>query len=407
MIYHGYQTLVNAGHPTREFAAQAMQLMGGFVGSSESWLFRTVSACYEQVNVLELTHVRPQFGIQPVKDVSGEIVSIEESVATRSAFCHLVKFRQANDKVLPKILLVAPMSGHFATLLRGTVQVLVQDHEVYLTDWLNIRDVPLSEGQFGLDEYTDEIIKFLRFIGPKTHLIGVCQPTVSCLVATSVMAEMGDAATPASMILMAGPIDARISPTEVNHLAMTKPIEWFKSNLIGHVPSQFSGYAREVYPGFIQLSAFLNMNLDRHRKSLRDMFDLRMAGDDKKADQIRDFYKEYFAIMDLSADFYLETVDKVFQRHLLPKGELTYRGELVRPEAIRRTFLLTIEGMRDDICGVGQTLAAQDLCSRIPPYMKTHHLQAGVGHYGVFSGKRWAAQIYPVVRNLISSHTGT
>jgi polyhydroxyalkanoate depolymerase len=328
---------------------------------------------------------------------------VAEDVVMSTAFSHLVRFRKDTAAMLPKVLLVAPMSGHFATLLRGTVQTLVQDHEVYLTDWLNIRDVPASAGEFDLDAFIEEIMVCLRFIGPRTHLMGVCQPTVGCLAAASIMAEDKDDCTPASLVMMAGPIDTRINPTQVNDLAMSRPIEWFENNLIGMVPLQFAGAGRRVYPGFIQLTAFLNMNLDRHRKSFRELFALRVAGDDEKADMIRHFYREYFAIMDLAGPFFLETVQSVFQKHLLAKGEFTYRGRKVDPAALRKTFLLTVEGERDDICGIGQTLAAQDLCSRIPAYMKTHHLQAGVGHYGVFSGKRWAAQIYPVVRAMIQS----
>jgi polyhydroxyalkanoate depolymerase len=301
------------------------------------------------------------------------------------------------------VLLVAPMSGHFATLLRGTVQTLVQDHEVYLTDWLNIRDIHFSCGDFDLDSFIEHIQGFLRFLGPRVHLIGVCQPTVACLAATSVMAEESDPCVPASLTLMAGPIDTRSSPTQVNELSMSKDIEWFENNLIGVVPFQFQGSGRRVYPGFIQLMAFMNMNVDRHRQSFRNLLEHRLNGDDERADLIREFYQEYFAIMDLSAKFYLETVDRIFQRHLLPKGEFTFKDRLVNPKAIRKTFLLTVEGERDDICGIGQTLAAHDLCSKLPGYTKSHHLQAGVGHYGVFNGKRWDAQIYPVVRAMIQS----
>jgi polyhydroxyalkanoate depolymerase len=233
--------------------------------------------------------------------------------------------------------------------------------------------------------------------------MGICQPTVACLVATSLLAEEDDPCVPASLTLMAGPIDTRVNPTTVNELAQSKPFEWFEKNLINVVPAQFAGAGRRVYPGFIQLSAFMNMNLERHQQSFKDLFKLRVEGMHEKADQIRDFYKEYFAIMDLSGPFYLQTIDKVFQTHQLPKGELTYKGRLVNPRAIKKTFLTTIEGDRDDICGVGQTLAAHDLCSGIPLFMKTHHLQAGVGHYGVFSGRKWAAQIYPVIRSIIQS----
>jgi poly(3-hydroxybutyrate) depolymerase len=403
MMYFGYQMLANASDPLREFAQSAMQTVNQWRESTDTAVLRKTAAYYEQIAIRGFTNTRPEFNIQPVKDNHGNMVDVLTSVTASTPFCNLVRFRKDTQNELPRVLLVAPMSGHFATLLRGTVQTLVQDHEVYLTDWLNIRDIALTEGRFGLDEYVDEIIHFLRVLGAPTHLMAVCQPTVACIVAASVLAMQRDPAVPASLILMAGPIDTRMNPTKVNELSMTKPISWFESNLISSVPLQFKGYGRRVYPGFVQLTAFMNMNMARHKKSFQDLFDLRVAGDHDKANQIRDFYQEYFAIMDLSADFYLETVEKVFQLHLLPKGELTYKGERVRPDAIRRTFLLTVEGMRDDICGIGQTLAAQDLCSRIPPYMKSHHLQAGVGHYGVFSGKRWNSQIYPVVRGMIQA----
>ena len=403
MLYHNYQVLANSTDPVRLFADHARSIIDHWWTQTGSSPVRRMAAYCEQVGLLGFTHVRRPFLIAPVTEKEGANTEVEEEVVHRTAFCELVRFRKKNAGNLPKVLLVAPMSGHFATLLRGTVQVLVRDHDVYLTDWLNIRDIPLGAGEFDLDAYIEQIILFLKHLGPGTHLIGVCQPTVACLAASSLMAEDKDDCTPASLTLMAGPIDTRINPTQVNDLAMTKPIEWFEKNLIGMVPLQFAGGGRRVYPGFIQLMAFMNMNVDRHRKSFKDLYALRSAGDDEKADLISDFYKEYFAIMDLSAPYYLQTVERVFQNHRLPKGELMYRGRRVNPNALRKTFLLTVEGERDDICGIGQTLAAQDLCTRIPPFMKTHHLQAGVGHYGVFSGKKWASQIYPVVRGMIQS----
>ena len=301
------------------------------------------------------------------------------------------------------MLLVAPMSGHFATLLRGTLRTLLSDHQVYVTDWVNPRNVRPAAGGFGLDDYTQHLIDFVRHIGEDCHIVAVCQPTVSALIATAVLAAEGGNVQPASLTLMAGPIDTRVAPTKVNELAQEKPIEWFRDNLIGIVPAQFEGGGRRVYPGFLQLCAFMSMNAERHAKSFVDLFQRRIAGDFDKADAISAFYREYFAIMDMSADFYLETVDQVFQRHLLPLGQMTHKGRAVEPKAIRKTFLLTVEGEKDDICAVGQTLAAQDLCSGLRPYMKTHHLQPGVGHYGVFNGRRWETQVYPVLRNHIRS----
>ncbi len=293
------------------------------------------------------------------------------------------------------------MSGHFATLLRDTVRTLMQDHDVHVTDWHNVRDVPLSAGRFDLDEYTQHIIDFLAAMGPNCNVVAVCQPTVSALAAVAIMSEDKHLATPASLTLMAGPIDCRISPTAVNRLAMTKPIEWFEKNLISTVPWRHGGGGRRVYPGFVQLSAFISMNKDRHINAFKEYYKHLVADEFDKAEVTRTFYQEYLAVADLSADFYLETVRLVFQEYALPKGELMFKGRLVNPAAIRRTALLTIEGARDDICAIGQTLAAQDLTPNLRPYMRTHYVQSNVGHYGVFSGRRWQNHIYPVVRNVI------
>jgi poly(3-hydroxybutyrate) depolymerase len=293
------------------------------------------------------------------------------------------------------------MSGHFATLLRDTVRTLVADHEVYVTDWHNARDVPLAAGRFGLDEYTEHLIQFLEVIGPGAHLVAICQPCVAALAAVALMAEDNHISQPATLTLMAGPIDCRISPTAVNELAAGKPIDWFEKNLVSIVPWRLRGAGRRVYPGFLQLSAFMSMNRERHMNTLREYYLNLVADEHEKAASTRDFYREYLAVADLPAEFYLETVGRVFQSYDLPRGELTWRGRKVNPGAIRRTALLTVEGERDDICAVGQTLAAQDLCTGLRPYMKRHHVQAGVGHYGVFSGRRWQQQIYPQLRETI------
>jgi polyhydroxyalkanoate depolymerase len=293
------------------------------------------------------------------------------------------------------------MSCHFATLLRGTVRTLLPHHDVYITDWINPRDVSLAQGRFGFDEYVQHVIDFIVALGPDTHLLAVCQPTVATLAAVSLMAADDHPLQPASMTLMAGPIDTRINPTSVNVLAKSKPIEWFERNLISAVPWGFAGAGRRVYPGHTQLMAFMAMNPARHFDAFEDMVYQRAKGDPAKAEAIRVFYEEYFATMDLTAEFYLETVDTIFQRHALPLHELEVGGRRVDPSLIRRTALLTVEGERDDICAVGQTLAAQELCDKLRPYMKTHHVQTGVGHYGVFNGKRWERHIYPRVRAMI------
>ncbi|MFW6168732.1 MAG: polyhydroxyalkanoate depolymerase, partial [Ralstonia sp.] len=275
---------------------------------------------------------------------------------------------------------------------------------VYVTDWHNPRDIPLSAGRFGFAEYVEHVIAFLRCIGPDAHLVAICQPTVASLAAVALMAADHDPAQPATMTLMAGPIDCRVNPTKVNDLANSRPIEWFEQNLISVVPAGFPGAQRRVYPGFVQLCAFMSMNLDRHAASFSDMHHERAKGEAAKAEAIRVFYEEYFATSDLTAEFYLETVQTVFQDYALPLGKLKVGDRLVEPRAIRHTALLTIEGEKDDICSVGQTVAAQELCAGLRPYMKTHHVQTGVGHYGVFNGRRWETQIYPLVRATIHDH---
>ncbi len=401
MIYQTYQLIEDSAAAARHVARHAYATLRHHHWDAHSPTVARLLAGLEQVELCGFTHERPPFEIEPVTDSHGALCPIDEEVVYKTDFCHLVRFRKAGTGELPRLLLVAPMSGHFATLLRGTVQTLVQDHEVYLTDWLNIRDIPAASGEFDLDSYTGHIIEFMQHLGPGAHLMGVCQPTVSCLAAAAVMAEDGDPCTPASLILLAGPIDARINPTTVNDLATSKPIEWFEQKLIGAVPFRYKGAGRKVYPGFLQLAAFMSMNSERHRQSFRTLFDHRSNGEHDKAEAIRKFYREYFAVMDLSAAFYIGTVREVFQEHRLARGLFRYRGRTVDPRALRRTFLLTVEGERDDICGMGQTLAAQDLCRSVAPYRKMHHLQAGAGHYGVFSGKRWSHRIYPVVRSLI------
>jgi polyhydroxyalkanoate depolymerase len=299
------------------------------------------------------------------------------------------------------LLLVAPLSGHFATLLRETVRVLLPDHDVHITDWANARNVGVWNGRFGFDEYVEHIIKFLEWMGPGSHLMAVCQPCVQALAAAAIMAEDDNPAQPASMTLMAGPVDCRVNPTKVNKLATSKPMSWFENNLISHVPMRFPGAMRRVYPGFLQLTAFMSMNAERHIKAQSDLLRARAKGDHEQANTIKNFYDEYFAVLDLTAEFYLETIDRVFQRYLLAKHELEWRGRKVDTKAIRRSALFTVEGERDDICALGQTVAAHDLCSSLRPYRKKHYMQAGVGHYGVFAGRRWAGQIYPLVRNTI------
>ncbi|MGQ0597448.1 polyhydroxyalkanoate depolymerase [Aquabacterium sp.] len=361
---------------------------------------RSMAAAHEVFARLKLTHSRPSFDIASVVCQGREYAITEEKVMS-TPFGTLLRFRKEGGPELPRVLLVAPMSGHFATLLRDTVRTLLQDHDVYITDWHNARDVPLRHGPFGLDDYTEHLIRFLDRMGPGSHLMAICQPCVAALAATSLMAQDAHPAQPRSLTLMAGPIDCRVNPTGVNELATSKPMSWFEENMIHKVPWTQRGSGRKVYPGFVQLSAFMAMNQERHKKAFEDMYAHIAAGEHEKAAPTKAFYEEYFAVADLPGEFYLETVGKVFQTYDLPRGVLSWRDTMVDPRAIRRTALFTVEGERDDICSVGQTVAAQDLCTSVRPYWRTHHVQTGVGHYGVFSGRRWQNEIYPRVRDVI------
>jgi len=406
MLYQAYQSQSDLMSPLRLLAQSSSANL--WFSKTEGNFLRKLSASMEVFSRLRLTHSRPAYGITSVKVGEHELAVTEEKVLSLP-FGTLLRFKKdapADLPYQPPVLLVAPLSGHFATLLRETVRTLLQDHDVYITDWHNARDVSLKHGPFALDDYIDHMIRFLGTIGPGTHVVAVCQPCVAALAATAIMSEDDNPAQPRSLTLMAGPVDCRVNPTGVNTLATSKPIEWFEKNLISHVPMPHAGYMRRVYPGFVQLSAFLSLNLGRHKQSFKDLYQHLVDGDIEKANVIRVFYDEYLAVNDLPAEFYLETVEKVFQTYDLPLGRLTYRGRIVNPAAIRRTALMTVEGERDDICSVGQTVAAQDLCSNIRPYMKTHHVQTGVGHYGVFSGRKWNQQIYPRVREMIHASMG-
>ena len=403
MIYSAYQAQTDMMDAVRGWAQLSGQMFGTIARFSNGYtpdFVNQMIAGAELVSRAHLTHTRPDFAIESVL-VGNETVPVTERVVKSTPFGTLLNFHKDVALPQPKVLVVAPLSGHFATLLRGTVKTMLSDHDVYITDWHNGRDIPVSAGRFGFDEYVDHIIDFLETLGPNSHVLAVCQPCVQVLVAASIMAQHKNPAQPASMTLMAGPVDTRINPTKVNELAMSKPMSWFEQNLISTVPFRLKGAGRRVYPGFVQVSAFLAMNMERHVKAHQDLFVHLTNGETDKADIIKTFYDEYFAVLDLPAEFYLETVQYVFQDALVPKGELTWHGEKVRPAAIKKTALLTVEGERDDICALGQTVAAHDLCKGLRPYLKRHHMQAGVGHYGVFSGRKWESQIYPIVRNMI------
>jgi poly(3-hydroxybutyrate) depolymerase len=401
MLYQAYLTHCDMMEPLRLFAADARSAIGmPLVGLSNTPMLRNLTATYELIARAGLTHVRPPFGIDTVV-VGNRPVDVREEAACTTPFGTLLHFRKDIEATQPRVLLVAPLSGHFSTLLRNTVRTMLPEHDVYITDWHNVRDVSVESGAFGFDDYIDQIIRFLEVLGPGAHVIAVCQPCVAVLVAAAVMAASGHPAQPCSMTLMAGPIDTRVNPTKVNVLAQSKPMDWFEQNLIATVPARYPGAGRRVYPGFVQLAAFMSMNIDRHLKAHRELYQHLINGETEKAKATKEFYDEYFAVLDLSAEFYLETVRLVFQEHALARGALTWHGNKVELGAIRRTMLLTVEGERDDICAVGQTVAAQDLCSGLRAHLKRHHLQLGVGHYGIFSGRRWEAQVYPLVKNVI------
>ncbi len=397
MLYDAYQAQQDFLAPFRAGADLFKSAFGDTaLGPATNYWFRSMSAGAEVFSRAQMIHERPDYAIG---SVAGHPV-IEE-VALEMPFGNLVHFRKEGVTGQPRVLLAAPMAGHFPTLLRHTAQTMLADHDVYITDWKSGRDVPLIEGRFGTDEYIDHLMAFFHHIGPGAHGMAVCQPCPTMLAATALMAEDEDPATPMSLTLMAGPVDTSINPTKVNKLANEHPLEWFEKNLITTVPSRYEGANRCVYPGFIQLSAFITMNLSRHVRAHMDLFGHILKGEVAKADANRKFYDEYFSIADLPAEFYLETVQRVFQEHHLARGIYTWRNRKVDPRAIRKTSLLTVEGERDDICGLGQTMAAQDLMSSVKAFRKKHYVQAGVGHYGVFSGTRWHTQIYPMVRSTI------
>lgn len=358
-----------------------------------------------------ITHERPPFGIDEVGvETPGGVraVAVHEQVVSRTPFCTLLRFAKdlpEGAPPQPRVLVVAPLSGHFATLLTDTVRTLLPDHDVHVTDWHNARDVGPEHGPFGLDEVVDHIVEFLQVLGPRSHVMAVCQPCVPVLAAVALLAEDRNVAQPASLTLMAGPVDVAVSPTPVNTLARSTPPEWFRHTVVTRVPPPHAGAGRLVYPGFLQLAGFVAMNPKRHLDAHLGLFEALVAGDAPGTRATRDFYDEYFAVSDLPAEVYLDTITQIFQGNLLARGGYRWRGRPVRPEHITRTGLLTVEGERDDICGPGQTMAAHELCPHIPPYRRRHHLQAGVGHFGVFSGRRWEGQVYPVVRSFIAANS--
>lgn len=404
MMYDMYQTQEDLLAPMR-LAARSMAPMVALFTPSNAFgtVGREVRASLELLGHSGIRHRRPPFRIDAVR-VGNRDVPVTEDIARSTPFGNLLHFRKNTTHAQPRVLVAAPLSGHFATLLRNTVEVLLQDHDVFITDWHNARDIPLNAGSFGFDDYVSHIMDFLRHIGPGGHIIAVCQPAVAVLAATALMAEANDPATPRSMTLMGGPIDTRANPSKVNSLAKTRDLAWFDQNLIATVPWRYRGAGRRVYPGFMQLASFVSMNLDRHIAAHLRQFRAIVTEDNASEVAHRTFYDEYQSVMDLTAEFYLETVERVFQRHDLPLGALRWRDRLVKPAAIGTTFLFTVEGERDDICPPGQSIAALDLCSGLKSNQKRNLLQRGVGHYGVFSGSRWSSDIYPLVRDVIAAN---
>ncbi len=409
MLYTLYEAGYYASTPLR-FAARATREFWSspLNPAKDSAIGRRMFATSDLFSNLTRRYGRPEWRIDSVM-INGKPVRVRRTEVWSSPWVKLIHFqrdiadmRKAGRRELePAVLIVAPLSGHYATLLRGTVEGFLQDHEVYISDWSNARDVPLVEGGFDFHDYIDHVRQMLRYLGPRPHVVAVCQPGPAVLAAASLMAEDKDESRPGTMTFMGSPIDARLSPTVTNKLAEDKPFAWFKSNMIDAVPPPYPGMGRRVYPGFVQLYSFMSMNMDRHKEAhLQYLQDL-MAGDGDSADEHLRFYDEYLSVLDLPEEFYLQTIDYVFQQYLLPKGELVHNGRLVRPEVITDIGLLTVEGENDDISGIGQTQAAHALCSSLPAAFKEDYVQPHVGHYGVFNGRRFREEIYPRVRQFI------
>ncbi len=407
MFYQLYELNHAALAPYRAFAdIMRMVYANPLNPISQTPWGRTMAASLEMFERTTRRYGKPAVGLNDTVVEEGK-VAVREEIVWSHPFCNLLHFARnvpSSHAPDPRILIVAPMSGHYATLLRGTVEALLPSADVYITDWIDARMVPMTEGTFDFDDYIDYVIEMLRFLGPDTHVIAVCQPSVPVLAAVALMEAENDPFSPSSMTLMGGPIDTRINPTAVNQLAKERSLEWFADNVIMNVPWPQPGFMRPVYPGFLQLSGFMSMNLDRHVIAHKEFFMHLVKNDGEPAEKHRDFYDEYLAVMDLTAEFYLQTVEQVFIKHALPKGELLHRGKLVDPAAIRNVALLTVEGENDDISGVGQTQAAQTICVNIPDNMRMHYLQPDVGHYGVFNGSRFRREIAPRIISFVKEH---
>jgi poly(3-hydroxybutyrate) depolymerase len=378
--------------------ANPFSYFGSYIGSGP-----VVASALDVFAHAAMARGKPDFGLNETQ-VNGKTVAVEEKIECRKPFGQLKHFIHSGIANAPKLLIVAPMSGHYATLLRGTVERMLPGHDVYITDWRDARDVPLCDGTFDLDDYVDYLVEFLEHIGPNTHMLAVCQPSVPCYVAASIMSANKHPCRPKTLTMMGGPIDTRQSPGAVNTLSTQRPLSWFSQNAIATVPAHYRGAGRKVYPGFLQLTGFMSMNLGNHMFSHWEMFKHLVAGDDASADATKAFYEEYRSVCDMTAEFYLQTVEVVFQRHLLPKGEMMHRGVRVDPAAITDIAMLAIEGEKDDISGIGQTKSALDIATRLPAKQKKYYVAADVGHYGIFNGSKWREKIAPVVEGWIAAH---
>ncbi len=410
MLYMMYELNHAAVAPLRLAAKYSHQFWSNSANPIADTEFgRSYAASLGMFERLTRRYGKPEFGITAT-EVEGKACAVHEASIWEKPFCSLLHFNRqfetapTDPKQHQKILIVAPMSGHYATLLRGTVEAMLPHGDVYVTDWVDARDVPGSKGSFDLDDYIDYVIEMIQHLGENVHVMAVCQPTVPVLAAVSLMHQRKDKLLPASMTLMGGPIDTRRNPTTVNEMATERGIDWFKRHVIVRVPLPNAGFMRQVYPGFLQLSGFMTMNLDRHVDAHRELFRHLVDGDGDSAEKHEEFYDEYMSVMDLTAEFYLQTVDRVFVKQALPKGEFTYRDQLIKPASITETALMTVEGENDDISGIGQSEAAHGLCTSLPENMRDHHLQEKVGHYGVFNGSRFRAHIVPRLVAFMHKH---
>jgi poly(3-hydroxybutyrate) depolymerase len=409
-MYWFYEMSQAALNPSRAFAdATRLFFKNPANPFAHTTYGKSVAAAMELFERSTRRYQRPEWRIETTL-VGAERIPVQIEPVWQRPFCKLLHFERklshAPRRPQPKLLIVAPMSGHYATLLRGTVETFLPNHDVYITEWADARMVPLEAGRFDLDDYIDYLISILHWMGGDAHMIAVCQPSVPVLAAVALMEADNDPYVPHSMTLMGGPIDTRVSSNAVDKLAEGRGLDWFRGHVISKVPFPHPGFMRDVYPGFLQLSGFVSMNLDRHLEAHRKLFGHLVKGDGDSVQKHREFYDEYLAVMDLTAEFYLQTVDTVFIRHALPKGEMTHRNRMIDPSMIKRVALLTVEGEHDDISGVGQTEAAHALCGNIPPAKKAHYLQMGVGHYGVFNGSRFRSEIAPRISDFVLSNNG-